>query len=282
MIKRCVSVWVILLSASLYCAGQEIAFPDVEGFKKVTDYPVYTPVNLWDFIDGAADNYLAFGFADLHIAEYRKGRDVIKAEIYRHSDHTMAFGIYAAERSPSYRFVNMGAQGYINEGIINFFKGNYYVKIRTFTDKDKILKAEVTLASRIADMLHGETGLPAMLSLFPDEGKKKNEEAYINESVLGHEFLKEAFKATYESGTDNFSIYLIKSRSSADALATAGKYLKSAGLDAEESDNGKYVFADGYNGTIFLSWKEDTIVIISGLAKDQADIAERYTSEILK
>ena len=39
---------------------------------------------------------------------------------------------------------------------------------------------------------------------------------------------------------------------------------------------------DGYNGTIFLAWKENMIVIISGLSKDQTEIADRYTSEILK
>jgi hypothetical protein len=38
---------------------------------------------------------------------------------------------------------------------------------------------------------------------------------------------------------------------------------------------------DGYNGTIFLAWKDKKIVIISGLAKDQAEIADKYTSAIL-
>ena len=41
------------------------------------------------------------------------------------------------------------------------------------------------------------------------------------------------------------------------------------------------MFTDGYNGTVFLSWKGNQIVIITGLAKDQADIADKYTSEIL-
>jgi hypothetical protein len=43
----------------------------------------------------------------------------------------------------------------------------------------------------------------------------------------------------------------------------------------------RYIFTDGYNGTIFLAWKENLMVIISGLAKDQAGLAEKYTSEIL-
>jgi len=269
-----------LLSVSAF--AQDFTFPDLEGFKKSTKYPVYLPENLWDFINGAADTYLALGFVDLHVAEYKKGKEIIKLEIYRHSDHTMAFGIYASERSPSYRFLNLGSQGYIVDGSINFFTGNYYIKIRTYSSKPKTLKSEESLASRVAGMLTGETQMPALLSQFPDEGKKVNEETYINESVLGHQFLNKAFKAIYENGSESFSIFLMSLKSSEEALNTVKTYLASAKIEISQSDNGRYVFTDGYNGTIFLSWKEEKIVIISGLAKDQADLADRYTSDILK
>lgn len=263
-------------------SAQEFSFPDLPGFKQTSKYPVYLPENLWDFINGAADVYLALGFMDLHVTEYKKGKETIKLEIYHHRDHTMAFGIYASERSPSFSYINIGAQGYLTGGSLNFFKGDYYVKLRTYSKKQKTLSAEESLARRIADMLQGETSMPAQLSLFPGEGKKEKEETYINESVLGHEFLNKAFKAQYQVGNDNFSIFLMKFTNPKDALKTAETYLTSAGLDAGSSDTGRFVFTDGYNGTIFLSWKNDTIVIISGLAKDQADIADKYTSEILK
>ncbi len=129
--------------------AQEITFPELQGFKKISDYPVYLPENLWDFIDGAADTYLALGFVDLHVAEYKKGKEVIKLEIYRHSDHTMAFGIYASERSSSYQFINIGSQGYFVDGVLNFFKGSYYVKIRTNSEKPKTLQAEESLSRRV-------------------------------------------------------------------------------------------------------------------------------------
>jgi len=194
----------------------------------------------------------------------------------------MAFGIYSSERSPSFRYLNLGSQGYDAGGAINFFKGNFYIKIRTYSQKPKTLHAAESLAVRVADMLADETDMPVLLSQFPDDGKKKNEEMYINESVLGHEFLNKAFKAAYEVGTDNFSIYLIKSGSPQETWKTAETYLKSAGIDGTESETGKFVLNDGYNGTIFLAWKDDRLVIISGLASDQADIADKYTSEILK
>jgi hypothetical protein len=281
MMKNKIIIGVLFILFSALACAQDFTFPELAGFRKTTKYPVYLPENLWDFINGAADTYLALGFVDLHVAEYTKWKDVIKIEIYRHSDHTMAFGIYASERSPSYRFMNLGSQGYIADGAINFFKGNYYVKIRTYSTKPKTLQSEESLALRIATMLNGETEMPPLLLQFPDEGKKQNEETYINESVLGHQFLNKAFKAVYQSGNDNFSIFLMKFPTPGEAYTTAEAYLTSVGIEIAQSESGRFVFTDGYNGNIFLSWNGGTVVIISGLAKDQSDIADKYTSDIL-
>jgi hypothetical protein len=178
--------------------------------------------------------------------------------------------------------MNLGAQGYIADGSINFFKGNYYVKIKTFSKKEKVLQAEETLANKVAVMLTGEASMPAILSQFPSEGKKVNEETFINESVLGHSFLNKAFKAAYQVGSDEFSIFISDAISPEAAKKTVETYIASTGISPVETGDSKFMLMDGYNGTIFLAWKDKRIVIISGLAKDQAEIAEKYTSEILK
>ncbi|TAL62413.1 MAG: hypothetical protein EPN88_13315 [Bacteroidetes bacterium] len=262
--------------------AQDLTLPELNGFKKITKYPVFKPDNLWDFINGAADTYLSYGFIDLHVAEYKKGKNVIKLEVYRHSDFTMAFGIYSTERSPSFRFMNIGTQGYIADGAINFFKGNYYVKVRTFSKNEKILQSAQSLALKVANELEGDSKMPAVLSMFPDIGLKVNEETFINESVLGHKFLNKAFKATYEVGPDNFSIFFMQSSSPEEARKSVNAYLLATGMDSTESESGGYLLKDRYNGTVFLAWKENMIVIISGLSNDQSEIADRYSSEILK
>jgi len=282
MMKKIFIAGILFLVFSGILIAQDIIFPELQGYRKIMNYPVYYPDNLWDHINGAADGYLALGFVDLNVVEYKKGKNVIKLEIYRHSDHTMAFGIYASERSSSYRFLNLGAQGYITGGVINFFTGNFYVKIRTHSNKSKVLQSAESLAVRVATMLGGDTEMPSILHQFPDEGRKPNEETYINESVLGHRFLNKAFKASYSVGNDNFDIFLMKFNDPEETFTTAEKYLESAGLEPVQTDNGKFVFADGYNGTIFLAWNRDMVVIISGLAKDQSDIADKYTSGILE
>lgn len=261
--------------------SQGISFPDLQGYKKNTSFPVYTIDNLKEFNSNFAEICLSYGFIDLNIAEYRKGKNEIRVEIYQHSARHLAFGMYSLERSSSYRFLNLGSQGYVIDGFINFFKGEYYVRMRAVPSSEKNLQMAESLALRIANMLPGNPEMPQPLSRFPETGRKNNEESFINENVLGHKFLTGAYRAVYEVGPDIFSVYLIEKLTLSEIWKTADSYLKHAGEDVVESENGKYVISDGYNGTIFLAWAEKTVVIISGLSKDQAEIADQYTSEIL-
>jgi hypothetical protein len=279
--KTLFTLALIIISVSVL--AQDIKLPDLKGYKKITEYPVYLPGNLWDYINGAADIYLAYNFIDLHVAEYKKGKNVIKIEVYKHSDPTMAFGIYSTERSPSFSFQNLGSQGYITkDGAINFFKAGYYVKIRTYSKNEGTLKSAESLAHIVADLIPGKSEMPTALSLFPSTGKKANEETYINESVLGHKFLNNAYKANYESGNDVFSIFILENKTPEESHKTIEAYLTSTGTEVAGSENSRYILKDGYNGTVFLAWKENRIVLISGLSTDQAAIADRYTSEILR
>jgi hypothetical protein len=263
-------------------AGQEYNFPELKGFKITTDYPVYTPDNLWDYIDGAADMYLAYGFVDLNIAEYTQGKNIIKVEIYRHIDNVNAFGIYSSERFPSYHFVDIGVQGYVTEGQVFFLKGKYYVKVMTNSKSARILESVEPLAYKVVSILKGETSIPGLIGAFPEEGKKPYEEIYIHESVLGHSFLTAAFKANYEVDGVAFSIYLMEKGSVEESRKTVSDYFISLKQELVDSNSGKYVLEDGYNGTVFLSWNEKRIILITGLTRDHISIADKYSSLMLK
>jgi hypothetical protein len=270
------------LAAILPVFSQAAQTPDLPGYKKITSYPVYTPDNLFDFIDGAADNYLSYGFEEMTVVEYEKGKNTVKLEIYRHRDNTNAFGIYSSERSPRFQFLNIGAQGYKADGVLNFLKGRYYVKIWTNSTSSKTVQILEPLALRVADALSGGSELPKTLTDFPEGGRRRNEETYISSGVLGHDYLKGAFKAVYENGEQLFSVYIIDGKSDDETRKTVNTYLSKCKLDQDNSASGKYVLSDGYNGDVFLSWKDNRTVIIQGLAREQTEIADRFTSEILK
>jgi hypothetical protein len=249
-------------------------FPNLKGYRINNDYPVYTPDDLWNYINGAADAYLMLGFADLEIREYVKGRNSIKAEIYRFGDDAMAFGIYSMERSPGYAFIQVGVQGYNEEGAVHFYKDRYYVKIMSHSHSPKVNESMLELARLIASNIGGKNEFPSLLKLFPEEGLLKNQENFLLESVLGHEFLRGAFRASYEVDGDRFDIYLFSSVNPAETDAMAAALAGDAWSDDEETF--KYAFEDGFNGMIYMARMGVRLVVVTGLSIEKAPMAERY------
>jgi hypothetical protein len=277
--KSTITIVIAVLSLSgLY--GQEGLFSPLKGYKTVNEYPVYTPDDLWNYIDGAADAYLALGFLDLNITEYKKGKRTIKAEIYRFGDDAMAFGMYSLERSPGYDFIKVGVQGYNEDGVVFFYKDRYYIKIMTQSESKKVNESMKELAGLIAARINGKIEFPALLKLYPSEGLVRNQETYILESVLGHEFLRGAFRASYEVDNDRFDVYFFNCKSTEDASVMAARLAGDAYTPGE--DIFKYVFEDGFNGMLHIAQQRERIVIVSGLGTDKTPLADWYINSLLR
>ena len=262
--------------------GQGFDFPELNKFDTDQSYPVYTPDNLWDYINGAADSYNALGFRDLHIAEYHRGKKHnIKLEIYHHVSETLAFGIYAMERAPSYEFSKLGVQAYREKGLVHFLKGEYYVKVTTHSDSKKTLAALEELAIKAEAMLNGTVDFPDALAMFPNRGKQENSEMYIAENVLGHEFLNDAFRASYNIDDNRFTIYLFTENTDGENQHMLDQYMSKYGLSPGEEPGSKFYFEDGYNGFIYLAWEKSLVILISGLKENNTELANQYFNNII-
>ena len=233
-------------------------FPEVEGFKLIKNETVYYPDNLWDIINGAADAYLSYDFQDLHLAEYKKTDDlIVNVEIYRHSTITNAYGIYCSERSSDYNFINIGSQGYIESGVLNFLSGIYYVKIKCYSDAENIQTIILKIGKAIDYNLKQDKAFPAVLSLFPQKGKKQYSDIYIANSFFGHSFLHSAFLANYNIDDITFKMFIIKLETPEEAKEMLKKYLEFTKQNDLEIAEGNFLVKDPYNGNINVNLKKN-------------------------
>lgn len=271
---------IILLSVMFIFqnSSENISFPEKPGWKVSTDFPVYSPANLWDYINGAADGYLSFGFQELRMAEYTRGKQTIKVEVYRHKDDLHAFGIYATERSPRYEFLDIGAQGYQKGEILNFLAGENYVKLQANTDKSKAVKTMISIAESLATNLDTDANFPKLLKTFPEKGKVANRESFIAQNFLGHEFLNEVFTTDYEVKDKKFRLFLTEKSSPEECKMLIKKYLEFTGQDLSPVDQGLYLIKDRYNGDIPLIW--DGNVIYGIYDCEDPKLIEEYLDEM--
>jgi hypothetical protein len=236
----------------------ESLFPEIKGWKLTVSDRVYGPTDLWDIIDGAADTYLSYSFLDLHLADYENGTGVdIRVELYKHNTFDNTFGIYTAERSPDYHFINIGSQGYIEESVLNFLCGYYYVKINSGSKGEEVQNSLIEIARNIEKNLVQEKNWPGILQYFPP-GALAYSDRYIAENFLGFEFLHSAFTAEYNKDGEEFQIFIIRTEKPDEVHEMLAKYLDFTKQTCEISD-GLYNIQDPYNGDIDVILKGNTM-----------------------
>ena len=231
--------------------SDSVTFPTINGFQIAYNYQVYYPDNLWDLIDGAADAFLSYGFVNLHIAEYIKGDRQIKVEIYYQKSAVLAFGIYAAERSPDYSFIPLGVQGYAENSLIFFVKGPYYVKVTSYEDDEQAGTMLMNIAHAVEKSLSGEITLPQAFGKFPTENQQKNSEHYISENFIGYSFLNGAYLKDYSITDQSFTAFLLQPKDPKKVTEMITK-LKEKAIHSEKLTGGIIRIEDKYNGNLFV------------------------------
>ncbi len=93
------------------------------GWVRGGDARCYSPDALYEYIDGAADLYLSYGFKQAVVGDYVKsgeGEHWITVDVYDMGAPLHAFGIYGAEKPPDVAEADVGEygmQGYSLEGL---------------------------------------------------------------------------------------------------------------------------------------------------------------------
>lgn len=169
----------------------------------------YEPDNLWEYIDGAAENFLAYEFEEVVVRDYRDDNDRgLKVEIYRLGSPLMAFGVYSRFRGPDLHFVSIGAEGFIDPYSLHFWKGACYVKVAVFEESAELADAMERFAGAVAAKIPGESAFPPEVDCFPTAGLIDRSVTYITEGVLGSAAFPPSFAGSYRIGGERGTLYL--------------------------------------------------------------------------
>jgi hypothetical protein len=247
----CLLVCTLLFNSTSEADSPKSIFPEIQGWTLTTEKTVYTPDNLWDVIDGAADLFLEYDFVDLRIGRYQKSTEMeIKVELYRHKTPVDAFGIYSQERYTDYHFIDIGVQGYIEKGALNFLTGSYYVKISTLQSGTQAQDALLMIAMKLQEHLQQDSSWPSLLRAFPSKEKQPNSEQYIGKNFLGYGFLNGAYVASYDGGNP-FKAFVMRWDTPEKAKQAVVEYLKALPSDSVTVGKaGRYQAKDPHNGNV--------------------------------
>jgi hypothetical protein len=256
----------LLLAAQTAVAQESIdltkllpAVDGISGWKTDGEPLLYGQDGLWEYIDGAAENFLSFDFRQVLAQDYLSAGDRgLKVEIYEHGSPLMAYGIYAQMRSPGLALHDIGNEAFSDEYSINFWKGRFYVRVAVFETGEDSDAALALFAKAIAAAIPGGgEALPAEAGAFPEEGLVPHDLRYLTQGVLGREKFPPAFMGTYMFGEEQGKLYLAALADSAAARDTFEWYTDEmeSFLATAEGARGEYVLGlgkDPYQGDVLV------------------------------
>jgi hypothetical protein len=184
-------------------------FPDIKGWKPASEVLSYNPDNLYEYINGAADQFIAYGFQQLVTRDISSEGLQVTVDIYDMGTRLNAFGMFKTESPRDQQALKIGTEAYIAPPYqCLLLKESYYVKVNVY-------EGEITnengkpLLEELAKALPGEAGYPKELQLLPSAGKIPDSEGYARQAFLGLAELTNCVHAIYKDGEKKFKYYVI-------------------------------------------------------------------------
>ena len=252
---------------------------ELTGFAMAEAPMYYTTDNLWDYIDGAAPGYLAFGFREVVTFIVMNNADSTEfvVDIYDMADSLNAFGIYSVEKAPKALPVDLGSQAFQAGNMLCFWQDCYYIKLIAYAESTQTAASLTRIGKSISRKLPEQGSLPALFLVFPKEQRQAGSARYMARDVLGQEYLTHGYRLTYNSANDQeYHIFLIPANDETAAHINFTHYYnyfrKNGRVTDEHLTLGDEAFAgtDRFYGSMNFVRQGKYLIGVFGLAQPSA------------
>ena len=238
----------------------------------------YTPDNLYDYINGAADLFISYDFVELAGGTYgfgTNGQGTVIVDIYDMGKTLNAFGIFQSKRDPEVRLLDIGAGAIGNEKYVFFYKDRFYVEIQAFSPDKKESGIALTMGREVESKLPGDSSLPAELGYLPDVDQVMGSVYYITGGILGHGFLDKGLLCEYRVNGEVVKAFVAFFPSPDQAFRALNQYkdyIRKAGESWESCKGfgeGSFTAQEPYHKTILVAQQGNFVVGVADLSSTQ-------------
>lgn len=145
----------------------------------------YNSKTLFDYIDGAAELYLAYGFQGLNVRKFEKSSQPhITLELYEMASSEDAYGLFSFERQDEAVGIGQGSE--FGGGLLRFWKGKYFVSIYAEGEGGDVESVILKMGRAVADSILATGREPKLVDFIPgkDLGLVDKSVRYLKSHVL--------------------------------------------------------------------------------------------------
>src|SRR3989338_1525759 len=234
----------------------------------------YKGETLFDYMNGGAELYHAYGFEKACVKDYQKGDNLYTMEIYEMESSPKAFGIYSLDRQGEHPFLKQEAT--YQEGSLTIWKDHYFIRIFASQKGANIKEEILSLGEKTVSQIKGEGEMTSLMKLIPVDVKKDTASSFWqmcpinNIFFISHENLlnlsgdSEGVTFLYQTGKGDIRIILIRYSDSNQAKDSFEKFISGYFSQPPSSKGG-----DEYKGkkgekTVIAKVKDNYLLLSAG------------------
>ena len=184
-------------------------FPKIKDFKPESEVLTYGPENLYEYINGAADAYMAYGFQKCLTRDFSYKALKFSIDIYEMGSRVNAFGMYQTERPTGAKGLKIGIDAVVSPPYqCLLLNGSNYIKINIF-EGEFTMESGKQILEAVAATLKGSNNLPDELKLLPQKYKIANSDGYNRDAYLGVSILQRCVYAKYMIENKTIQFYVM-------------------------------------------------------------------------
>lgn len=194
--------------------GRDTLLPDAVGeWVASGEVQAWDPESIYDYIDGHAEVYLAYGMTGARSRVYEgpgEEPDMI-VDVFEMPSPADAYGVFTHQRQGE--AVGIGQGSAMTGGWLSFWKGPRYVSVTAEAESEAALAAVTAVALEVAAGIEAEGAAPELVHALPGEGLDAASVVFLRDrqildahlylgtdDVLGLDGGAEAALARYEFG----------------------------------------------------------------------------------
>ena len=267
-------IFVLLPILACVCKAEAVPMEKLvptymSGWKSDGQDAAYDRKTLYDYIDGGAEVYLAYGFRQVLARRLlRTGQPAITVDLFDMGSSADAYGIFSFEREGA--DVGIGQDSEYAAGFLRFWKGNFFVSVLADRETPESREAVMEIGRAIASNIKSEGERPKIIARLPSGNPIRTSIRYFHEksgldyhyfiadkNILGLGKDTEVVLAQYKIGSSKFQFMLVRYLKTDKALAAfddfRAAYMPEAGEDATvKTENGKWASA-GLRGDLIVA-----------------------------
>ena len=216
--------------------------PEISGWRKSAGFERHGPESLYEYINGGAELFISFEFADMITLKYEKeGEDEIVLDIFDMGTPADAFGVFTQNREET--DPRFGQGGEYNSGLLVFWQDRFYASVMAYPESTEKRELVFSLAAELQDGI-GKTGaLPPILDLLPQTGLQADSIRYFRHYIWQNSLLYISPKNILNIDRKNQCLLARYQRNGSSCLLMLVEY-----PDSDQAESAEKSFREAYLG----------------------------------